>query len=362
MNATATATKSRSKKVVPPTFSAPIAEVHLVPIELIDVQEQIRKEFDEEALGDLARDIEARGLIQPVILNPDPNTGRFTMIAGERRLRATVLNGQTAIPALLTKASAQEAMLMQLAENVQREDLSLTEECEAVCKLYEILGSLKEVAAVVKKSVPWCSKRFAAKNGKGLHWKAHEILEEGVSEDIDLLKSLSALFELVPYSEIQEWDSKVRTGQAGRAEVRDALKARKEEIKKEKTAEKAEEKAAVSHAKVKTPPPPPEWNIEDALEELEEALSNLNREKDAIDIYQAWTDEQQILVTRKLGRLLDMGRGEGSMREIARIVFRGSWDTKVSDLEVLAMIYGQSGKPFTTRDFLSDLQQYKVTA
>lgn len=93
-----TTTKTKKAAVKKPAvaeFSAPISQVHLVPLDLIDVHEQIRKEFKQEGLEDLAKDVAARGMLQPVLLNPDPTTGRFTLIAGERRLRAIAINGQT---------------------------------------------------------------------------------------------------------------------------------------------------------------------------------------------------------------------------------------------------------------------------
>ena len=135
---TATTTKSKAKKPAVP-FSAPISEVHLVPLDLIDTPEQIRKEFDQESIDHLAKDIEARGLLQPILLNPAGE--RFQLIAGERRLRAVKLNGATGIPALIVKTTTENALLMQLAENIQLEELSLEEECEAVCKLYESLNA-----------------------------------------------------------------------------------------------------------------------------------------------------------------------------------------------------------------------------
>lgn len=132
---TATASKSTSRKAAAMPALTAIAEVKLVPVDLIDTPEQIRTEFDQAGIEELAEDIKTRGLLQPVLLNPVGD--RFRLTAGERRLRAVKLNGATGIPALLVKASSEEALLMQLAENIQRENLSLEEECKAVAMLYE---------------------------------------------------------------------------------------------------------------------------------------------------------------------------------------------------------------------------------
>lgn len=357
---TTTATTSKTKKTATP-FSAPIAEIHLVPLDLIDVHDQVRTTFDQESIEELAKDIEARGLMQPVLLNPDPNSGRFTMIAGERRLRAIKHNGQAAIPALLTKASADEVLLMQLAENVQREELSLEDECKAIVKLHEILGSLKEVSAKVKKSVPWCSKRFAM-NQTNLHWRARTLLENGVTEDIDLIKAASSLFELdtVGWKEIEEWTRKIINGEAGRNEIRAALKAEKEKIKQEKTKEETKEK--VSHAKVRTPPPPPAWTLDDALFNLTEHFYDGALEMNAIDVYLSYTEDQKKQIIDHLTQKAEEGAMDGAFAKIAQIQLKGKFDYDISDIEILAMLWGMKGSVMEIHGFFSHLQQPREKA
>lgn len=259
----------------------------------------------------------------------------------------------------MTKATPEEAKLMQLAENIQREDLSLTEECDVVCDLYKILGSVKEVAAVVKKSVPWCSKRYAMKNGEGLNWRARNILEEGFSEDIELLKALSSLFDLSNYDEIQHWDSLVRTKEAGRKEIREALKNKKAEIKAQEALDKNK---PVSHAKPKStePPPPPEWNIEDALEEIQQALMDERRDKDAVDVYVEWTEAQKTIFCDLLDKRAIEGESKDGFSKIAKIQLEGSWESEVNDVELLAMIWGLRGNKINYSEihgFFSHLQQ-----
>jgi ParB family chromosome partitioning protein len=63
-----------------------ISEVKLVPLDLIDTLPQLRTEFDQESIEELAKDILERGLLQPILLNPVDD--RYQLIAGERRLRA----------------------------------------------------------------------------------------------------------------------------------------------------------------------------------------------------------------------------------------------------------------------------------
>jgi ParB/RepB/Spo0J family partition protein len=191
---TATQTTKRTKKAPSPTMLADISTIKLVPLDLIDTLPQIRKTFDQESIEDLARDITLRGLLQPVLLNATAD--RFTLIAGERRLRAVKHNGSKGIPALLVKTSTEDALLIQLAENIQREDLSLDEQVEAIKLLYDTLGNLAKVAEVVKKSKAWCSKRYAMTQTK-LHYMANNLLSEGITEDLELLKAYSSLTQYI---------------------------------------------------------------------------------------------------------------------------------------------------------------------
>lgn len=339
-----------------PKDLAAIAEVKLVPVDLIDTPEQIRTEFDQESIEELAKDIDARGLLQPVLLNPIGD--RFQLIAGERRLRAVKLNGATGIPALLVKASADEALLMQLAENIQRENLNLEEECKAIAKLYDMLGSLDKVAETVKKSKPWCSKRYAMTQ-KGLHYIAQTLLENGITEDIELLKSLSSLINLVGWSDGQAWSNKITEGKAGRDEVRAALKTAKNKDKKEKEATREAVKARiekVSHAKPKEPPPPPPWKIDYAMYDLSQALGYIHSHIGGEELLKTWTEEQQREVERKLEDACNRGRDEDSFKIISSLIMNGLYDTPYIDIEMAAMVWGHGGRLFELMPFLAQLQ------
>jgi ParB family chromosome partitioning protein len=115
------------------------AVVNGVPRE-IDVERispnplQPRREFAEEELRDLARSIEAQGVLQPLIVAPARQGGEeesFTLIAGERRLRAAKLAGLRAVPCVIRRASSQQMLEWALIENLQREDLNPIERARA---------------------------------------------------------------------------------------------------------------------------------------------------------------------------------------------------------------------------------------
>lgn len=197
-----------------------ISVVRLVPLAAIDIAPQVRTIFDDETIQELANDISTRGLLQPVLLNPHGN--RFTLIAGERRVRACRLAGLSDVPALITKASQADALLMQLAENIQREDLDLQDEVNAIRLLHDSLKSVQAVADTVKKSPGWVSKRLALSH-PDLSWEARRLMEDGITEDVEILNCLSSLCA-ISYAQGHTLNDAIRAGTATRETARQALK------------------------------------------------------------------------------------------------------------------------------------------
>ena len=108
-----------------------------IEISLIEANpNQPRREFSEESLAELAESIKELGIIQPITLRKSDN-GRYQIIAGERRFRASQLAGKTTIPAYIVRADEEETMEMALIENIQREDLNALEIALAYQQLIE---------------------------------------------------------------------------------------------------------------------------------------------------------------------------------------------------------------------------------
>lgn len=106
-----------------------------ISVELIDVNPfQTRMGMDEEQLGELAASISANGVVQPVLVRPQAN-GRFQLIAGERRWRASMKAGKKTIPAILRQVSDEQAMEITIVENLQRADLNPMEQARAFERL-----------------------------------------------------------------------------------------------------------------------------------------------------------------------------------------------------------------------------------
>ncbi|MBR7049759.1 MAG: ParB/RepB/Spo0J family partition protein [Prevotella sp.] len=118
--------------------------INEVPISQIEANpNQPRREFDQEALQELANSIAQLGIVQPITLRQIADD-RFQIIAGERRWRASQLAGLTAIPAYIRTISDENVMEMALVENIQREDLNAIEIALAYAQLLEKDGMTQE--------------------------------------------------------------------------------------------------------------------------------------------------------------------------------------------------------------------------
>lgn len=118
--------------------------------------DQPRKQFDREPLEALADSIAAYGVLQPILVRPNPNfEGSFEIVAGERRWRAAKMAGLTEIPAVVVDGDDLKTAQIALIENVQREDLNVVEEAFGYRALMERFDmTQEEVAKQVGKSRP----------------------------------------------------------------------------------------------------------------------------------------------------------------------------------------------------------------
>jgi ParB family chromosome partitioning protein len=115
---------------------------------------QPRTHFKKEALEELAASIKAKGVIQPILVRPVPNfPHQFEVVAGDRRWQAAQLAGLTEIPAVVRELSDQEAIALALIENIQREELTPTEEARSLGRLIgEFSLTHQQVAEAVGRS------------------------------------------------------------------------------------------------------------------------------------------------------------------------------------------------------------------
>lgn len=139
-------------------------------------RDQPRKEFDSEALAELAESISQHGVLQPLLLRP-LLTGGYRIVAGERRWRAARMAGLTEVPAVIREMSDTEEMLFALIENLQREDLTPLEEARGYRTLIETQDfTQEEVSQAVGKSRPAVTNALRLLN---LPEDIQEMLEHG---------------------------------------------------------------------------------------------------------------------------------------------------------------------------------------
>jgi ParB family chromosome partitioning protein len=127
----------------PVSGSAPRGGVQLMPVSSIEPHlDQPRRHFDEDALDELAASIQARGLLQPILVRPHGH--RYQIVAGERRWRAAQKARLHEVPVIVRDFTDSETLEVALLENIQRQDLNAIEEAEGFRKLIADYGHTQE--------------------------------------------------------------------------------------------------------------------------------------------------------------------------------------------------------------------------
>ena len=123
--------------------AAPRGGVQMMPVSSIEPHlDQPRRHFDEESLEELAASIQARGLLQPILVRPHGH--RYQIVAGERRWRAAQKARLHEVPVIVRDFNDSETLEVALLENVQRRDLNAIEEAEGYRKLIGDYGHTQE--------------------------------------------------------------------------------------------------------------------------------------------------------------------------------------------------------------------------
>lgn len=126
-----------------PEASTSDGGLRTVPIESLSPgPDQPRKRFEPQALAELSRSIETQGIIQPIVVSPQPHEpGKpraYLIVAGERRWRAAQLAGLQQVPVVLREVDHEQRLELALVENIQRADLNPIEEARAYAQLIEL--------------------------------------------------------------------------------------------------------------------------------------------------------------------------------------------------------------------------------
>jgi ParB family transcriptional regulator, chromosome partitioning protein len=136
----------------PVAGGSPRGSVQMIPVASIEPHPgQPRRHFDDAALAELAESIQARGVIQPIVVRPHGH--RFQIVAGERRWRAAQKARLHEVPAIVREFSDEETLEVALIENIQRADLNAIEEAQAYGRLMADFGhTQEELGKLVHKS------------------------------------------------------------------------------------------------------------------------------------------------------------------------------------------------------------------
>lgn len=171
-----------------------------IVLTLITTKKQVRTEFedDENPLSELAADIKARGILQPILVRPVQG-GKYELVAGERRLRAAKMAGLKTIPAFVKSMTDEEAEEAQFIENIRRKNLTLQEEAQRIQRDLDACNG--DVEAVLKKyGKPksgriWIYKMRALLN---LSEQAQRLISENITADMEVINDVRQIEKVSP--------------------------------------------------------------------------------------------------------------------------------------------------------------------
>lgn len=169
-------------------------------ITLINTKAQVRKEFEDSdnPLSELADDIKARGILQPILVRPMQG-GKYELVAGERRLRAAQMIGMKTIPAFVKAMTDEEAEEAQFIENIRRKNLTLQEEAERIQR--DLDACAGDVEAVLKKYGKPKSGRVWIYKMRGLlnlSEQAQRLISENITADMEVINDVRQIEKVSP--------------------------------------------------------------------------------------------------------------------------------------------------------------------
>lgn len=349
--------KVSQKDLIPFSVGETVA---LIALERIDTAPQIRTEFEDESLQELAQDIKAHGVIQPIIVR-QVEEGRFLIIAGERRFRASQLAETGTIPALIRDVDAEEAQLLQLAENIQREELDLMDAAKAVRLLFDREKNLGKVAALVKKSKPWVSKHLAL-TMEGMHHLATNLLRQGATEDMEIINLVNRV--AMNYGEHEAWDmvSEIRAGNMNRAQARAYAKEAKARFEApdpegDDEDDNQEGEGAVSHAKrtVRERDPSP-WDVRQRINAQLDEYQEKQESPAFSDITGSLSEKEICIFIEDLQEAYNEAKAIAADKTntVSRLLTLGS-EIGYSEWQVAAAVLGYQGRELTLENLIQEV-------
>jgi ParB family chromosome partitioning protein len=201
-------------------------EFSYIALDDIVVKAQIRTMFEDadNSLLELSESIKIRGVLMPVLLRNVGDT--FELVAGERRYRAAKMAGLDAIPAYIRDMNDEEAADAQLAENIQRQNLTQLEIAKRLQAEIDSLGSVEAVLEKHHKSHSWLSKMLSLLT---LPEQARRLLTENISADVEVIGAVK-IIEAVSPEKAKDLVDELKDNR-GDGSTRAKVKAVKDEVK-----------------------------------------------------------------------------------------------------------------------------------
>ena len=347
-------TKTAQLPLSVPALAGLVGTPMLLSLDLIDAEDQVRTTSGiDESLDELAESIKAKGVLSPILVRPSTDGTRFVLIAGHRRTLASHLAGRDTIPGIVTQADPDQVLELQLAENIQRENLDLAELAAAVRRLFDKHGDLGKIADIVKKSKPWVSKHLALSYPEFSH-TAKYLLISGVTQDLELLHAINQIEKTnAVYWELSNLVDQVKAGTAGRKEARELLAKAKAKREADKAAMKTRQTALTP-----VPPPAPDHvapllsaarDLQDGDAEVDQILAAMDAS--AIEAIDAALPSHRLADSHAKGAALANEPRAVQLRAMAAASFR------LAHVDPAAFIVGLLGLALTARNYLVEVRE-----
>jgi ParB family chromosome partitioning protein len=248
-------------------------ELAYIPITAIEIANNSRKYFDPEKLQELADSISQYGILEPLIVAPSGY--KYVLVVGERRYRAALLIGLKNIPVVIKKISQDEARIINLIENLQREELNPYEETCAILEILKIQLNLSEQEVIE------FLRQIKNKTHKD---QENALLVQQIFEKIGTFSPESYLASRIPLLELSDPLKEVLS--QGKIPYTKALLINKVEINSQSPLiqEVVEQNISVKVLKLKinnllAKPQPPSNSIKERVNAIAKSLSSLDEKK-----------------------------------------------------------------------------------
>ena len=326
----------------------------------IVVKQQIRRGFSPATITEMAQSLLAQGQIQRIVVRKLP-AGKYELIAGERRYRGAIEARMATLDADVFAVDDRQAKLMQLSENIQREDLGMIDKAGAIADLRDSLvegraATLEEIASTVKKTVAWVSESLQLLE---LPAVSKQAVESGLITDQTTANRMARIERLAGPEQARQLLDQLESGGKSRELVTDALRNVKTISKSNKVAKPAKVRKGGSQ-----PEPLPEKSTD--VQALAEALFGSVRVFGSLDSIKDLSPADAKALTAWLKQYHARGQKSSAKGVDVSYVVEGMTSDEDGDFSgksgvvaLVAYLDGVNGQAFTLESIYSKLKTRK---